>query len=94
MPIQPSKIREARDEKEFSLSQLAFEISKAVGRLICRQTVHGWEQGIARPNSANLDALAQVTGKSIAFFYGEEVGVKSTPPTRRRPASKSKAARP
>lgn len=64
------RIKEAREAKGISQAKLG---AVAVPGPITAQSVLKWEQGKSAPNAKSLDAIAQLTGRSVKWFlYGVE----------------------
>ena len=61
LPVDPSRVREARLEAGLSLAQLA-------GDDVSRTFIHLVEHGRSRPSKAVLSLIARRTGKPITYF--------------------------
>ena len=61
IPVNPSRVREARVEAGMSLAQVA-------GDDVSRTFIHFVEQGRSRPSQSVLALIARRTGKPISYF--------------------------
>ena len=61
IPVNPSRVREARIEAGLSLAQVA-------GDDVSRTFIHFVEQGRSRPSQSVLALIARRTGKPVSYF--------------------------
>lgn len=61
VPVNPSRVREARIEAGLSLAQVA-------GDDVSRTFIHFVEQGRSRPSQSVLALIARRTGKPVSYF--------------------------
>ena len=66
MPLKPGRLKEARVQAGLTLQQVA----EAVGTDL--NSIWRYEAGRHRPSGPALHALANVYGKSVEWFFGEE----------------------
>ena len=65
-----SKIKDLRQKKRWSLSDVVFELAKKSHRCT-RQTVLNWETGVTEPNASGIAFLADVFDVTPEFFFSE-----------------------
>lgn len=63
-----SKLKEYREEKKLTQTDLMFELDK-IGLRISRQTLINWEAGITIPNANEIDLIASFFKKPIQSFF-------------------------
>lgn len=66
----PAKIRKLRENKNWSLSDLAFELAKMSHRYT-RQTLCNWELGVTQPKANDIACLAEIFSVSVQYFFEE-----------------------
>lgn len=61
------RIRQARRDLGLTQVELAAKLS------VTTRSVQGWEAGTAAPHARTLRALAELSGRPVAWFYEEAV---------------------
>lgn len=67
-----NKIRECREEKKLTQSELMLEFYKEVGLQISRQTLVNWEQGVTIPDGDEIDRIAKYFRKPPGYFFNDK----------------------
>lgn len=66
-----SKIRALRQNRNWSLADIVFELAKLSHRYT-RQTILNWETGSTEPKASNVAHLAEVFGVPVQSFFEQK----------------------
>lgn len=64
-------LKKIRDEKNITQNDVLFKLYVR-GIKISRQTLINWEAGQTTPNANVAQALAEILGKPISFFFDDK----------------------